>query len=86
MNQILYHEINSIFYCLSYQVKVLLRICPLEGNHSGNYLNIDSRKKQVTVYDPTAYSGYTTPSLRRPVAPRLFEFDGVFSQDDTLVR
>ena len=66
----------------------MLRICPVEGQHiatSSNFLTLDERKKQVTVYDPSMYSGYTTPSLRRPMAPKMFAFDAVFDQDDSLV-
>ena len=72
---------------LFFQVKVMLRICPVESSQSGssvNFLSVDARKKQISVTDPTMYQGFTTPSLRRPMAPRLFEFDSVFTQDNSL--
>ena len=68
-----------------FQVKVMLRIFPVEGASGNNFLSVDARKKQISVTDPTAYQGYTTPSLRRPMAPRLYEFDAIFPQDDSLV-
>ena len=74
------------------QVKVMLRICPppvetttQAHSSSVSFLSLDARKKQISVIDPTTYQGYTTPSLRRPMAPRLYEFDSIFPQDDSLV-
>ena len=64
----------------------MLRICPVETTqHSVRFLSHDARKRQISVVDPTSYQGYTTPSLRRPMAPRLYEFDAIFPQDDSLV-
>lgn len=65
----------------------MLRICPVEsGGHSDTFLSIDQWKKQVTLYDP-AQSGYTTASHRKPgvTPPKMFAFDAVFSQDDSMV-
>ena len=69
------------------QVKVMLRICPVESGHSETFLSIDQWKKQVTLYDP-AQSGYTTAAHRKPgvTPPKMFAFDAVFSQDDSMVR
>lgn len=56
----------------------------MDGNHN-NVLNIDQRKKQVTVYDPLS-NGYTAPSRRAGTAPpKMFAFDATFGQDDSLV-
>ena len=73
------------------QVKVMLRICPppvetttQAHSSSVSFLSLDARKKQISVTDPTMYQGFTTPSLRRPMAPRLFEFDSVFTHDNAL--
>ncbi len=64
----------------------MLRICPvMETGHQ--FLSIDTRRKQVTVYDP-ASNGYTTAAHRRPgivTAPKMFAFDAIFGQDDSLV-
>ena len=68
------------------QVKVMLRICPVEAQQ-GSFLSLDARRKQVTVYDPSI-NGYTTSAHRARgvvAAPKMFAFDTIFSQDDSLV-
>ena len=64
----------------------MLRVCPVDANRTSSFLSLDPVRKQVTVYDP-ASSGYMTPAHRRgPIAPpKMFGFDAVFSQDDSLV-
>ena len=64
----------------------MLRICPVDVSRTNSFLSVDPTKKVVTVYDP-ANSGYVLPSHRRNgvTAPKMFGFDGVFSQDDSLV-
>ena len=70
----------------------MLRICPVEGGASGGgadtFLSIDQWKKQVTLFDP-AQSGFVTSAHRRAGAaaapPKMFAFDAVFSQDDSMV-
>ena len=63
----------------------MLRICPVDTNTS-SWLSLDSRRKQVTVYDPSQYSGFTAPSRRTGNAPpKMFAFDAIFPHDDTLV-
>ena len=61
----------------------MLRICPTDTSASGgsSFLKVDERRKQVTVFDPSA--GMT--SLRRPMPPKMFAFDSIFDQDDSLV-
>ena len=78
---------DSLVSIVPFQVKVILRICPVEGHQSGNYIRLDMRKKQITLHDPTTYSGYAAPSQRgrHAAPPRLFELDSVFSQDDAMV-
>ncbi|KAK2163259.1 hypothetical protein LSH36_83g06033 [Paralvinella palmiformis] len=62
----------------------MLRICPVDTSTS-SWLCLDGRKKQVTLYDPSHYSGLTAPSRRAASAPpKMFAFDAVFSQDDSL--
>ncbi|XP_077995110.1 uncharacterized protein LOC144448694 [Glandiceps talaboti] len=67
------------------KVKVMLRVCPSPHQYEGgSFLTIDPRKKQVTIYDPTFLNnGYVTPAHRRAgiVAPKMFAFDAIFSQD-----
>ncbi|XP_052058492.1 uncharacterized protein LOC127698847 isoform X2 [Mytilus californianus] len=66
------------------KVKVMLKICP-STHHSDqgtSFLSIDPRRKQVTVFDPTA-SGIPTSAHRKTSAPKMFAFDAVFSPDDS---
>uniref|UniRef100_A0A8C6SWY0 Kinesin family member 26Ab n=1 Tax=Neogobius melanostomus TaxID=47308 RepID=A0A8C6SWY0_9GOBI len=70
------------------RVKVMMRICPsLEapdsGSESQSFLKVDSRKKQVTLYDP-ASSPHSSSGHRRSATvavPKIFAFDAVFTQD-----
>ena len=62
------------------QVKVILRVCPTDGT-AASVLRLDSYKKQVTVYEPSVW----VTSLRRPLPPKMFAFDAIFDQDDSLV-
>ncbi|KAG8198478.1 hypothetical protein JTE90_022208 [Oedothorax gibbosus] len=64
------------------KVKVMLRMCPSsEVSADVNYMSVDVRKKQVTLYDPTVCD---TQGAERHniVAPKMFAFDAVFSPDD----
>ena len=65
----------------------MLRLCPVEGAHTPSFLKVDPTKKQVTVFDPSS-SGYTTTAHRRNAvaAPKMFAFDAICTQDDSLVR
>ncbi|KAM4663497.1 kinesin-like protein KIF26A [Discoglossus pictus] len=68
------------------KVKVMVRICPSQGPHdtseSMSFLKVDPRKKQVTLYDPSA-CGSSVSGHRRAVltVPKMFAFDSVFPQD-----
>uniref|UniRef100_UPI00398E4B3D kinesin-like protein KIF26B n=1 Tax=Pristiophorus japonicus TaxID=55135 RepID=UPI00398E4B3D len=68
------------------KVKVMVRICPSQGandtSESMSFLKVDSRKKQITLYDPSA-SGHLSSAHRRAAvaAPKMFAFDAVFTQD-----
>jgi hypothetical protein len=75
----------------------MLRVCPVDGSKS-SFLVCDESNKQVTVLDQSvcAHHSVTTPaavsspspasSRRRPLAPKTFPFDSVFSQDSSMVR
>lgn len=56
---------------------------------SGSYsfFNLDKRKKQVTLLDPSVCNGTAAPEERRigVAAPKMFAFDAIFSQDDSQV-
>ncbi|KAI8788459.1 kinesin protein KIF26A [Biomphalaria glabrata] len=66
----------------------MLKICNAtgsQGEQGASFLSPDPRKKQVTVFDPTA-SGYMTSANRRAGAavPKMFAFDSVYTPDDSL--
>lgn len=66
-----------------------VRICsvPNPGSpESMSFLKVDSRKKQLTLYE-TASGDPSSSTQRRSSAPapKTFNFDGVFSQDASQV-
>lgn len=70
----------------------MMRICPsLEGadsSESQSFLKVDSRKKQLTLYDP-ASSPHSSSGHRRSATvavPKIFAFDAVFTHDASQVR
>ncbi|XP_054710842.1 uncharacterized protein LOC129220447 [Uloborus diversus] len=64
------------------KVKVMLRMCP-SNEADSSYMTVDSRKKQVTLYDPTVCGQDTSGErLAGVAAPKMFAFDAVFSPDD----
>ncbi|XP_038078425.1 uncharacterized protein LOC119745861 isoform X2 [Patiria miniata] len=66
------------------KVKVMLRVVP-SGNPTDNatFVTVDTKKKQVTLFDPTFLSGFITPANRRAgvAAPKMFAFDAIFPQE-----
>ena len=58
-----------------------------QGETGTRFLSVDTHRKQITIFDPSA-SGYVTSANRRTgiAAPKMFAFDAVFSPDDSLVR
>ncbi|KAF7665825.1 hypothetical protein LDENG_00130760 [Lucifuga dentata] len=69
------------------KVKVMMRICPsleaADSSESQSFLKVDSRKKQLTLYDP-ASSPHSHSAHRRSATvavPKIFAFDAVFTQD-----
>ncbi|XP_078418616.1 kinesin-like protein KIF26A isoform X2 [Cetorhinus maximus] len=68
------------------KVKVMVRICPSQGandtSESMSFLKVDSRKKQITLYDPSVSGHFSSAHRRTAVAaPKMFAFDAVFTQD-----
>jgi len=76
--------------CLHIQIKVMLRICPVDGSSSSSssnasLLTVDAQKTQVVVSDPTS-SGYAISAAHRcPLPPKMFAFDAILGQNDLLV-
>ncbi|XP_061700249.1 kinesin-like protein KIF26A isoform X2 [Syngnathoides biaculeatus] len=70
------------------KVKVMMRICPTleatDSSESQSFLKVDSRKKQVTLYDPASSPPHSSSGHRRSATvavPKIFAFDAVFPQD-----
>lgn len=60
-------------------------MCP-SNEADSSYISVDSRKKQVTLYDPTVCGQETTGDRHAGVAaPKMFAFDAVFAPDDNQV-
>jgi len=85
------------------QVKVMLRVasaavasdaCAASGNSnvassSSSFFNVDTRRKQVTLFDPATCGGASTAPEDRRVgvaAPKMFAFDAIFTADDSQVK
>ncbi|XP_017271511.1 kinesin-like protein KIF26A isoform X2 [Kryptolebias marmoratus] len=69
------------------KVKVMMRICPsleaVDSSEFQSFLKVDSRKKQLTLYD-SASSPHSSSGHRRSATvavPKIFAFDAVFTQD-----
>ncbi|XP_056915063.1 kinesin-like protein KIF26A isoform X3 [Takifugu flavidus] len=69
------------------KVKVMMRICPSleasDSSESQSFLKVDSRKKQLTLYDPASspHSGSGHRRSATVAVPKIFAFDAVFTQD-----
>ncbi|XP_067311208.1 kinesin-like protein KIF26A isoform X3 [Pseudorasbora parva] len=68
------------------KVKVMMRICPslgvVDSSESMSFLKVDTRKKQLTLYDPSLNTQPTSVHRRAVLpAPKMFAFDAVFPQD-----
>ncbi|XP_050989132.1 kinesin-like protein KIF26A isoform X1 [Labeo rohita] len=68
------------------KVKVMMRICPslgiVDSSESMSFLKVDTRKKQLTLYDPSLNTQPTSVHRRAVLpAPKMFAFDAVFAQD-----
>jgi hypothetical protein len=61
---------------------------PGPAGGTASFFSVDSRKKQVTLFDPAACGGSAAPEDRRVgvAAPKMFAFDAIFTQDDSQVR
>ncbi|XP_065340900.1 kinesin-like protein CG14535 isoform X2 [Cloeon dipterum] len=82
------------------KVKVMLRVasaavasdaCAASGASnvaasSSSFFNVDTRRKQVTLFDPATCGGASTAPEDRRVgvaAPKMFAFDAIFTADDS---
>ncbi|KAM9435528.1 kinesin-like protein KIF26A [Clarias gariepinus] len=66
------------------KVKVMVRICPAKGeqdtSESMSLLKVDAHKKQLTFCEPPP-SGAGQRRISSSTAPKIFNFDAVFTQD-----
>ena len=68
-----------------------MRICPsleaADSSESQSFLKVDSRKKQLTLYDPASspHSGSGHRRSATVAVPKIFAFDAVFTQDASQV-
>lgn len=68
------------------QVKVLLRISPSFPGETSSFLKVDQKKKQVTLYCPTAINHVSQKYRRMGIAaPKMFAFDSIFEPDSSQV-
>lgn len=69
----------------------MMRICPSleasDSSESQSFLKVDSRKKQLTLYDPASspHSGSGHRRSATVAVPKIFAFDAVFTQDASQV-
>uniref|UniRef100_A0AAZ3RRL3 Kinesin family member 26Ba n=1 Tax=Oncorhynchus tshawytscha TaxID=74940 RepID=A0AAZ3RRL3_ONCTS len=80
--------LSSLVLCSPHQVKVMVRVCPVTSSdaaESSSFLKVDTRKKQVTIMEPSAnQTKGNTPQKRggaNQVPPKMFAFDAAFSHD-----
>ncbi|KAF6211249.1 hypothetical protein GE061_014366 [Apolygus lucorum] len=65
------------------EVKVMLKVS--QGTGDNSLLNVDSRRRQVTLFDPAACgAGTPAPEDRRlgVLAPKMFAFDAIFTDNE----
>uniref|UniRef100_A0A3P9K149 Kinesin family member 26Ba n=1 Tax=Oryzias latipes TaxID=8090 RepID=A0A3P9K149_ORYLA len=70
------------------KVKVMVRVCPVshsDAAESSSFLKVDTRKKQITIMDPSANQPPNAASQKRAganqVPPKIFTFDAAFPPD-----
>ncbi|XP_038823281.1 kinesin-like protein KIF26B [Salvelinus namaycush] len=69
------------------KVKVMVRVCPVmssDAAESSSFLKVDTRKKQVTIMDPSANQMQGNTLQKRGVnqaPPKMFAFDAAFPHD-----
>jgi hypothetical protein len=59
------------------------------ASSSSSFFNVDTRRKQVTLFDPATCGGTSTAPEDRRVgvaAPKMFAFDAIFTADDSQVK
>lgn len=84
--------LSSLVLCPPHQVKVMVRVCPVTSSdaaESSYFLKVDTRKKQVTIMEPSANQTQgNTPQKRggaNQVPPKMFSFDAAFPHDASQV-
>ncbi|RZF36764.1 hypothetical protein LSTR_LSTR005077 [Laodelphax striatellus] len=67
------------------KVKVMLKVANVDENEASSpYISVDSKRKQVTVFDSACPpSPFTDDRRQRVSAPKVFAFDAIFTSSDT---
>ncbi|XP_031571980.1 uncharacterized protein LOC116306087 [Actinia tenebrosa] len=61
------------------KVKVMLRICPSFIGESASVMKVDTKRKQITLYDPSTATHVSTAKRKMGVAaPKIFAFDAIY--------
>lgn len=68
------------------QVKVMLRVGPSFPGEKGSFMKADTKRKQVTLYDPSTV-GHVSHTHRKMgvAAPKMFVYDAIFESDTSQV-
>ncbi|EDO49027.1 predicted protein [Nematostella vectensis] len=60
----------------------MLRVCPSFIGESASVMKVDTKRKQVTLYDPSTVSHVSHSRRKMGVAaPKMFAFDGIYEPD-----
>ncbi len=59
----------------------------ISGDPSSGFLNVDKKRKQLTLQEPSTTDHHAGAEDRRVgvSAPKMFAFDGLFTQEDSQV-
>lgn len=57
----------------------MLRICPSFIGESASVMKVDTKRKQITLYDPSTATHVSTAKRKMGVAaPKIFAFDAIY--------
>ena len=64
----------------------MLRVGPSFPGEKGSFMKIDTKRKQVTLYDPSTVSHVSQTHRKMGVAaPKMFIYDAIFESDTSQV-
>ena len=67
------------------KVRVIVRVSRCVDEERNKFFNVDKKKRQVTLLDPTVGRGEIAIEERKVgvAAPKMFAYDGIYSSNDT---